>query len=107
MVKYLASGKIIVNNKGKAVKQYEPWYSTTREFEDEDLLTNYGVTPIMHYDPLSRLIQTDFPDNTTTKVTFDVWQQKNYDQNDCDTSSAHYNTRKYWIWMCWEERFKR
>ena len=92
MVKYLASGKIIVNNKGKAVKQYEPWYSTTREFEDEDLLTNYGVTPIMHYDPLSRLIQTDFPDNTTTKVTFDVWQQKNYDQNDCDTSSAHYNT---------------
>jgi RHS repeat-associated protein len=92
MVKYLASGKIIVNNKGKAVKQYEPWYSTTREFEDEDLLTNYGVTPIMHYDPLSRLIQTDFPDNTITKVTFDVWQQKNYDQNDCDTSSAHYNT---------------
>ncbi|HOF17239.1 MAG TPA: SpvB/TcaC N-terminal domain-containing protein, partial [Bacteroidales bacterium] len=47
--RWLASGKIIVNNKGKAVKQYEPWYSTTREFEDEDLLTNYGVTPIMHY----------------------------------------------------------
>ena len=106
MVKYLASGKIIVNNKGKAVKQYEPWYSTTREFEDEDLLTNYGVTPIMHYDPLSRLIQTDFPDNTITKVTFDVWQQKNYDQNDQILPPPITTPRKYWIWMCWEERFK-
>jgi YD repeat-containing protein len=45
-----------------------------------------------YYNPLSRLIQTDFPDNTTARVEFDVWQQRNHDQNDCDTSSAHYNT---------------
>jgi RHS repeat-associated protein len=26
------------------------------------------------------------------KVEFDVWQQKNFDQNDCDSTSLHYNT---------------
>jgi len=46
----------------------------------------------MHYDPLGRLIKTDFPDGTTSKVVFDAWQQKNYDQNDCDKASPHYNT---------------
>ncbi len=90
--RWRASGKVIVNNKNKPVKQYEPWYSVTSDFEDEERLTLYGVTPILHYDPLSRLIQTDFPDNTMTKVVFDGWQQKNYDQNDCDTQSPHYNT---------------
>lgn len=81
--RWLASGKIIFNNKGNAIKQYEPWYSTTNEFEDEEQLTSYGVTPVMHYDPLGRLIQTDFPDGTISKVEFNAWQQKNYDQNDC------------------------
>jgi RHS repeat-associated protein len=98
--RWLASGKVIYNNKGNAVKQYEPWYSITHEFTFEDELTHYGVTPLMHYDPLGRLIQTDFPDATTSRVEFDAWQQKNYDQNDCDDGSnspnhqpsPHYNT---------------
>ena len=90
--RWLASGKVIYNNKGLAIKQYEPWFSDTHEFTFEDELTHYGVTPIMHYDPLGRLIKTDFPDNTTSRVEFDVWQQKNFDQNDCDETSPHYNT---------------
>ena len=90
--RWLSSGKVIYNNKGLAVKQYEPWFSDTHEFTFEDELTNYGVTPIMYYDPLGRLIKTDFPDGTTTKVEFDAWQQKNYDQNDCDQNSPHFNT---------------
>jgi RHS repeat-associated protein len=96
--RWLASGKTIYNNKGNAVKQYEPWYSDTHEFTFEDELTHYGVTPIMYYDPLGRLVITEFPDETTSKVEFDAWQQKNFDQNDCDGSatltnpSPHYDT---------------
>ena len=30
------------------------------EAESEDELMEYGVTPIMHYDPAGRLVQTDF-----------------------------------------------
>jgi RHS repeat-associated protein len=90
--RWLASGKTILNNKGLAVRQYEPWFSDNPDYEFDDRLSMYGVTPVMHYDPLGRLIQTDLPDGTTTKVEFDVWQQKNYDQNDCDINSLHYNT---------------
>ncbi len=92
VLRWLASGKTILNNKSKPVKQYEPWYATTPAFEAEASLTHYGVTPLMHYDPLGRLVQTDFPDGATSKVEFSVWQQKNYDPNDCDPGSAHYNT---------------
>ncbi len=93
-LRWLASGKVVLNNKGKAIKQYEPWYATTPAFEAETKLTHYGVTPLMHYDPLGRLVQTDFPDGTTSKVEFTVWQQKNYDPNDCweALGNTHYNT---------------
>ena len=90
--RFVASGRIVYNNKGDIVKQYEPWFSTNGGYESEDELMEYGVTPIMHYDPAGRLVQTDFPDGTTTKVEFNAWQQKNYDQNDCDSNSSHYNT---------------
>lgn len=80
--RWTATGRIILNNKGKVVKQYEPWFSTTFEYEDEDELTEYGVTPVMHYDPLGRPVKTDLPDGTLTRVEFTAWKQENWDQND-------------------------
>ena len=35
--RWLTSGKVIYNNKGLPVKQYEPWYSDTSEFTFEEL----------------------------------------------------------------------
>lgn len=90
--RWLSSGKIIHNNKGMPVKQYEPWYSTTHEFENEIRLTKYGVSPVMHYDPLGRVVQTDLPDGTMTRTLYGVWYQEYYDQNDCDTASPHHGT---------------
>ncbi|MDD4150609.1 MAG: toxin TcdB middle/N-terminal domain-containing protein, partial [Bacteroidales bacterium] len=90
--RFVASGRIIYNNKGNVIKQYEPWFSCNELYVAEDELMEYGVTPIMHYDPAGRLIKTDFPDGTTSKVEFNAWEQKNYDQNDCDSSSPHYDT---------------
>lgn len=86
--RWLATGKVILDNKGNPVKQYEPWFSDNSGFEYEA----HGVTPVMHYDPLGRLISTDFPDGTKNRVEFTVWQQKNFDRNDCDNSSPHFNT---------------
>jgi len=90
--RFVATGRIVYNNKGKVIRQYEPWFSTNSGYEAEDELMEYGVTPVMHYDPAGRLIQTDFPDGTTSKVEFNAWEQKNYDQNDCDSNSDNYNT---------------
>jgi len=90
--RFVATGRIIYNNKGKTIKQYEPWFSTNSNYEAEDELMEYGVTPVMQYDPAGRLIKTDFPDGTKTELEFNAWYLKNYDQNDCDINSDHYNT---------------
>lgn len=91
--RWLGNGRIIINNKGLAVKQYEPYFSSTHEFEDEAELREYGVTPVLHYDSLGRNVCTELPDGTFTKVEFDVWQSREYDQNDTVLDSQWYVDR--------------
>ncbi len=88
--RWVATGRTVYNNKGKLIKQYEPWFSTSDQYEPEDELCRYGVTPLMTYDPLGRLIRTDFPDGTISRVEFDSWKQKNFDRNDCVANSSWY-----------------
>jgi len=88
--RWTATGRTILNNKGKVVKQYEPWFSATKDYEPEDELCLYGVSPVMHYDPLLRNIRTDLPDGTFTKVEFTPWVQKSYDANDTVMDSQWY-----------------
>ncbi|HPS40353.1 MAG TPA: RHS repeat protein, partial [Candidatus Cloacimonadota bacterium] len=88
--RWVATGRTVYNNKGKVIKQYEPWFSASDQYEPEDELCRYGVTPLMTYDPLGRLIRTDFPDGTISRVEFDSWKQKNFDRNDCVANSSWY-----------------
>ncbi|MES2520775.1 MAG: SpvB/TcaC N-terminal domain-containing protein [Bacteroidota bacterium] len=80
--RWVGNGHTILNNKGKAVRQYEPYFSTTHLYENEPIIRKMGVSPELHYDAAGRLVRTDFPDGTYTKVEYDAWQQKVYDQND-------------------------
>jgi RHS repeat-associated protein len=90
--RWTATGRTIYNNKGKVIKQYEPWFSTISAYEPESELTEYGVTPVMYYDPAGRLVRTILPDENEITVEFDAWQQKNFDQNDNNDTTAHFNT---------------
>ncbi len=90
--RWTATGRTLYNNKGKVVKQYEPWFSASHEYEGEDELSQYGVTPILHYDPVGRLVRTILPDHNEITVAFDAWQQKNFDQNDNNDTTPHYDT---------------
>ncbi|MEM9022500.1 MAG: RHS repeat-associated core domain-containing protein, partial [Bacteroidota bacterium] len=80
--RWIGNGRTVINNKGAAVKQYEPYFSSTHEYEDETEVREYGVTPILTYDPMGRNVRTDMPDGNITKVAFDAWQQKSYDPVD-------------------------
>ncbi len=91
--RWVGNGRTVFNNKGKPVKQYEPYFSTTHEYETETALVEYGVTPILHYDPMGRNIRTDLPDGTFTKVEFTPWEQHTYDQNDTVLQSQWYVDR--------------
>jgi YD repeat-containing protein len=81
-LRWVGNGRTVRNNKGNAVKQYEPYFSVTPAFEDARELVERGVTQVLFYDALGRLVRTDYPDGSVSRVEFDVWQQKAYDRND-------------------------
>jgi RHS repeat-associated protein len=80
--RWVGKGRTVYNNKGKPVKQYEPYFSSTHLYEEEPEMTDTGVSPILFYDPVERVVATLHPNNTYEKVVFDPWQQKTYDVND-------------------------
>ncbi len=91
--RWLGSGRIVYNNKGEPVKQYEPYFSNTPEYEKESEAREFGVSPLLHYDALGRNNRIDHPDGSFEKVVFDCWQQKNYDRNDTVKDSEWYAER--------------
>ncbi|MBF8277153.1 MAG: spvB [Candidatus Brocadiaceae bacterium] len=92
-LRWIGSGRTALNNKGNAVKQYEPYFSVTPQYEDLKELVESGVTPILYYDAPGRLIKTELPDGTFSKTEFDSWKQSVYDQNDTVLDSSWYNNR--------------
>lgn len=80
--RWVGNGRTIFNNKGKPVKQYEPFFSATHLYEDEPEMVMTGVTPILFYDPAERVVATLHPNHTYEKVVFDPWQQVTWDVND-------------------------
>jgi len=91
--RWVGNGRTVLNNKGKPVKQYEPYFSTTHEYEDEKVLREIGVTPVLYYDPVGRNIRTLFPNDTFAKVEFTPWWQKVFDANDTVKQSQWYAHR--------------
>lgn len=77
--RWVGSGWTIFNNKGKPVRQYEPFFSATHHFE---FAMAVGVSPILCYDPVERVVATLHPDHTYEKVVFDPWKQLTWDVND-------------------------
>jgi RHS repeat-associated protein len=77
--RWICSGWTIFNNKGKPVKKYEPFFSTTHDFE---FAKTVGISSTMFYDSLERLVGILNPDHTYEKVVFDNWRQEIWDVND-------------------------
>jgi RHS repeat-associated protein len=80
--RWIGKGRTVYNNKGHPVKQYEPFFSSTHLYEPEPEMTETGVTPIMVYDPLGRVVVTLHPNCTYDKVVFDPWRRITWDVND-------------------------
>jgi hypothetical protein len=59
--RWVGTGRTVVNNKGKPVKQYEPFFSSTHLYEEEREMTDTGVSPILFYDPVERAVATLHP----------------------------------------------
>jgi len=77
--RWVGSGWTIFNNKGKPVRQYEPFFSASHGFE---FGVQVGVSPVLFYDPAERVVATLHPNHTHEKVVFDPWKQTTWDVND-------------------------
>jgi RHS repeat-associated protein len=77
--RWVGSGWTVLNNKGKPVRKYEPFFSTTHQFE---FARSVGVSPILIYDPAERVIATFQPDHSWVKTAFDPWCQQTWDASD-------------------------
>jgi RHS repeat-associated protein len=76
---WVSSGWTIFNNKGKPVRQYEPFFDNTNAFK---FGTTVGVSPVLFYDPAGRVVATIHPDHSWEKIVFDPWRQESWDRND-------------------------
>lgn len=93
LLRWIGNGKTVLNNKGNAVKQYEPYFSVSHRYEDFKELAESGVTSIMYYDAVGRLARTQMPDGSFSKVEFDSWKQLVHDANDTVLDSDWYKRR--------------
>jgi len=91
--RWIGNGRTLLNNKGNPVKKYEPYFSSTHAYEDEEALVETGVSPLIYYDPIGRPILTKMPNGTFLKSKFDSWHSKGFDANDTVMDSDWYADR--------------
>ncbi|WP_346152767.1 SpvB/TcaC N-terminal domain-containing protein [Streptomyces labedae] len=81
-LRWVGRGRTVLNNKGKPVKQYEPYFSTPEvghRFEDAP---TGGVTPVLFYDAVGRQVRSELPDGAFSRAEFSPWQVADFDAND-------------------------
>jgi RHS repeat-associated protein len=83
--RWTCTGWTVLNNKGKPVREFEPFFTDQARFE---FGVRLGVSPILFYDPVGRVVATLHPNHTYEKVTFDAWRQRTFDRNDTVASVA-------------------
>jgi RHS repeat-associated protein len=77
--RWVGNGWTIFNNKGKPVRQYEPFFDETHDFRFGNKI---GVSPIVFYDPLGRVVASVHPNRSWQKISFDPWWKETWDVND-------------------------
>ena len=92
--RWLVTGHVVYNNKLQAVRQFEPFFSTTHEFENDEVLETFGVSAQNYYDAVGRTYRTDLPNSTFTEIKFTPWEIQVYDQNDTVNRSLYKTFRE-------------
>ena len=81
-LRWIGNGRTVLNNKGNPVKQYEPYFSVTHEYEDAEELVGTGISPILFYDAVGRNECSLNPNHTYTKAVSSPWEMSAWDVND-------------------------
>jgi RHS repeat-associated protein len=77
--RWAGSGWTVVDNKGRPVRRYEPFFTATHRYEFD---RRVGASEIRRYDPLDRPALALHADHSYEKTTFDAWDRLQWDAND-------------------------
>jgi RHS repeat-associated protein len=77
--RWRGTGWEVLNNKGERVLHFEPFFTDTHFFEFD---VRIGVSQVLFYDPVERVVAILHPNHTWEKVIFDPWLQEMWDVND-------------------------
>ena len=91
-VRWVGSGRVVLDNKGNVVKKYEPFFSSLSTFEDEAELAEWGVSPLFEYDPIGRNIKVTLPDGHFRSFVYNPWEVQAFDECDNEVGGDHENT---------------
>lgn len=80
--RWIGSGWTVFNNKGKPVRQYEPFFSKLPKGHQFEFGNAVGVSSILCYDPAERVVAAIHPNHSYEKVLFEPWHQESWDLND-------------------------
>ncbi|KAA2238584.1 hypothetical protein F0L74_20385 [Chitinophaga agrisoli] len=91
--RWLVSGYTVYNNKGMPVEQYEPYFSDTPDFEDQQEIIDQELIPpptVTFYDPMDRVIRLNSPKGFFSKTVYGSWETNAWDFNDTMPDSTYY-----------------
>ncbi len=89
---YIGNGRTVLDNKGNPIKQYEPYFTDSPDYDAESGFD--GVSAVLSYDAVGRLFRTDMPDGTFARVSFTPWEQTSEDAGDTVLESRWYAERQ-------------
>ncbi len=77
--RWAGTGWTILDNKGRPVRRYEPFFTATHAFE---FAVAVGTSHVTFYDPIGRVVAVLHPDMTSEKHVFEGWRETSWDRND-------------------------
>jgi len=77
--RWAGTGWTILDNKGRPVRIYEPFFSATNGFE---FAAQNGVCTTVFYDPPGRVVATFHPDSSWEKTVVSPWREQKWDRDD-------------------------
>ncbi|MEM7021012.1 MAG: SpvB/TcaC N-terminal domain-containing protein [Pseudomonadota bacterium] len=90
---WICTGRVVRDNKGAPVRQFEPFFSPTARYAEDEAFAETGVASLITYDPAGRTRRIDHPDATFEQTDFDPWSQTTHDRIDTVLESAWYLAR--------------
>ncbi|WP_363349311.1 SpvB/TcaC N-terminal domain-containing protein [Methylocystis echinoides] len=85
-VRWAVTGWTVHDDKGNAIRTFEPFFSASPDFEPD---LQVGVSTITFYDPLSRAVGALHPDGSIEKTRFTPWTSTVWDANDTSLIVDH------------------